>query len=281
MALLNFWREPETTNVHILSDKITPPSDLAALVSRERLLSTLGESLRCCAATVLSGRSGTGKTVLASEFARVAGRRTAWYKVDAPESALAVFFQYLCASVRGQRPGFGEQTLARLGESVGLEDVPLMVEYFVYELLEQDEPLLIVIDDLHLVYDAEWVVPFFRRLLPLLPREVHMLLIGRSLPPSPLWRMRSKQTLYVIDEPALAFTFQETQRLFATYGLSSEQAFLAWEQTRGRAVLIEGHARVLVALEESKKAEATEVSRPARQLRLVKGYSPKSSLGTA
>ena len=43
----------------------------------------------------------------------------------------------------------------------------MLAEELVFQLAEQkSEPLLIVIEDLHLVYDAEWVVPFFSRLLP-------------------------------------------------------------------------------------------------------------------
>jgi ATP/maltotriose-dependent transcriptional regulator MalT len=65
---------------------------------------------------------------------------------------------------------------------------------------------LVVIEDLHLVSDSDWLVPFFSRLLPLLPSEVHVLITSRSLPPAPLWRMRSKQSLVVIDEARCAFT---------------------------------------------------------------------------
>lgn len=268
--------------MNILQDKITAPQSLAPHVMRERLLSILRESLDCCAATIVNGRTGTGKTALAVDFAGASGRRVAWYKVDAPDSELSVFFQYLCMSVRGQRPGFGEQTLARLGELVSIEDVPLLVEYFVYELLEQDEPLLIVIDDLHLVYDADWVVPFFRRLLPLLPPEVHMMLIGRSLPPAPLWRMRSKQMLYVIDEPELAFTLDEARALFAGHGLAAEQAAGAWERTRGRVGTLENLARLMAEASEASKSSARkERRRSTGRLRLIKGYSPTTSMRTA
>jgi hypothetical protein len=97
---------------------------------------------------------------------------------------------------------------------------------------------LIVIEDLHLVYDADWVVPFFRRLLPLLPADVHVLITCRSLPPTPLWRLRSKQMLGVVDETELAFTVQEAIALFETYGLAEEHARIAWIQTKGRAGMI-------------------------------------------
>lgn len=278
MALRNFWREPETSHMQLLPDKIAAPG-LTPCVSRERLLLTMQESLNCCSATIVNGRSGTGKTLLALDFARSVGRRVAWYKVDSADNDLNVFFRYLCASVRRERPGFGEQTAARLGEVVGIEDVPVLVEYFVYELLQSDEPLLLVIDDLHLVYDAEWVVPFFRRLLPLLPNEVHVVLLGRSLPPAPLWRMRSKQTLWVVDETALAFTLKEAQELFASHGLSSESATQAWQQTRGRAAALDKRARA-EADERAAKPKVADDGR-SRQLRLVKGFISESSLETA
>lgn len=270
--------------MELLPDKITPPAGPSPRLSRERLLLTMQESLNCCSATIVNGRSGTGKTLLALDFARSVGRRAAWYKVDSADNDLSVFFKYLCAAVRRERPGFGEQTAARLGEVVGIEDVPVLVEYFVYELLQSDEPLLVVIDDLHLVYDAEWVVPFFRRLLPLLPAEVHILLIGRSLPPAPLWRMRSKQTLWVVEETALAFTLPEAQELFAGYGLPAEAACQVWQQTRGRASTLDARARAAAAEHgpqlrsvEARKADETS----ARQLRLVKGFLSESSLETA
>jgi LuxR family maltose regulon positive regulatory protein len=267
--------------VQVIPEKITPPVELPR-VSRERLLSTLDESLEGCNSTIIQGRAGTGKTMLATDFARRSGRRAVWYKLDAPDSELSAFLRHLCAAVATARPRFGEKVLERLGEQCGLDDVPLAVEYFVYELLESDSPLLIVLDDLHLVYDAEWMVPFFRRLLPLLPPEVHVMLLGRSLPPTPLWRMRSKQTLCVVDESALAFTLAEARRLYASYGLSPEQAESALIETRGRAALIDARARgegVPLETERSTGARTTR-STGRLTLRLVKG-GRKSSLGTA
>jgi len=132
-----------------------------------------------------------------------------------PTFDLQVFFDYLIASIRQRRSDFGKQTLRPLLRSADAERISLLAEAFVYELLEgKHEPLLIVIEDLHLVCDAPWVVAFFRRLLPLLPADVHMLITSRTLPPAPLWRMRSKQRLYVIDEETLAFNRAEATELF-------------------------------------------------------------------
>jgi LuxR family maltose regulon positive regulatory protein len=234
--------------MQLILDKITPPVELPR-ISRARLLNTLHGSLASCTSTIINGRAGTGKTKLATDFAHHSGRRVAWYKVDASDGDLRVFFQYLIESVRRERPRFGYEMLQRLlSETNAPEDVPLLAESFVYELIESgSDPLLMVVDDLHLVYDAEWVVPFFRRLLPLLPPEAHMLIMGRGLPPAPLWRMRSKQTLCVIEESDLAFTENEAKKLFTSYGLSEGQALSALAQTRGRAASIDRAASLLSA----------------------------------
>jgi LuxR family maltose regulon positive regulatory protein len=229
--------------MQVIHDKITVPRQNPR-VSRPRLLRILAEGAESGTSTIITGRAGTGKTLLAKDFARGRAPRTAWYSVEAPDAELRIFFRYLVESVRRQRPGFGREVLASFAGSPGFEDIPTLAEAFLYELQEcGGEPLLMVIDDLHLIYDAEWVVPFFRRLLPLLPPETHMLIIGRSLPPTPVWRMRSKQTLCLVEEGALSFTPREAADLFASYGLAGRDARAALEQTGGRAAALDRLAR--------------------------------------
>lgn len=272
------WRSPEVTlkrspelgqdrgngTMQLILDKIKLPAESPRL-ERARLLNLLQASLNSCTATVIHGRAGTGKTMLATDFAKHCGRRVAWYKVDASDGDPQIFFRYLIESVRRHRAGFGEETLAPLLERAALEDMPLLAEAFVFELLERDgDPLLMVVDDLHLVYDAEWVVPFFRRLLPLLPADAHMLITGRSMPPAPLWRLRSKQMLCVIEEPTLAFTQKEAIMLFESYGLTEAHAEVALKHSRGRAAILDRFAAVLSS---SGKAVAESFVSTERRLR--------------
>ncbi len=238
------------SSMELIAEKIAVPSQVPRL-SRSRLLGLLERSLATCTSTIISGRAGTGKTALALDLARNCGRQVTWYKVDAPEADLKNFFQYLIASIRRQRPHFGKDALMPLLEVAGPDQIPKLAEALIYELAEGDNaPLLVVIEDLHLVCDSEWLVPFFRRLLPLLPSEVHMVITSRTLPPAPLWRMRSKQTLAVIEEDALAFTRQEAIELFEGYGLSSEHATIALDHTHGRAAAL---ARFAASLNESER----------------------------
>jgi len=230
----------------LIFDKLAMPSPVRGL-SRPRLISVLQSSLQTCTSTILSGRAGAGKTTLAADFARLCGSAVAWYKVDAPDGDMAVFFEYLTACIRQKRPSFGSQRLLHLFSTYADEQPALLAESFVYELLESgSEPLLIVIEDLHLVCDSAWVVPFFRRLLPLLPAEIHVLITSRTMPLA-LWRMRSKQTVAVLDDEALTFTRQEAIELFEADGLSAEEACIAFDHSHGRAAALASLASALKA----------------------------------
>jgi LuxR family transcriptional regulator, maltose regulon positive regulatory protein len=237
----------------IITSKIMIPPETPG-VCRQGLLETLRVNLKSCNATIINGRAGTGKTMLAVDFIRRYEGCAAWYKVDAPDMSFPVFLEYLVASVARVCPGFGRQTLDRharafmSGQTGAMSefDIAALAEAYASDLERQAEPLVLVIDDLHLIYDADWMVPFFHRLLLLLPAGTHMLILERGLPPAPMWRLRSKQRLFVITEQMLAFTPTEAEELFFGYGLRVEEARLALKQTGGRAAAL--HAAAVRAL---------------------------------
>jgi LuxR family maltose regulon positive regulatory protein len=247
------------SKLELILEKIAVPAPPVS-VCRTRLLALLRQSLTSCTSTIISGRAGTGKTTLSLHFAELCGRFIAWYKVDAPDSELRIFFQYLLASISAQRAGFGSGALLTLLNNPQLDatedtEMGLLAEAFVHELERNPgPPLLVVIEDLHLVCDADWLVPFFRRLLPLLPSDVHMLITSRTMPPAPLWRMRSKQTLSVIDEDTLSFTRNEAVDLFQSYNLTREQAIVAFEHSHGRAAAL---AALAATIHYAETADAT------------------------
>jgi ATP/maltotriose-dependent transcriptional regulator MalT len=63
---------------------------------------------------------------------------------------------------------------------------------------------------------------------------VDLLLLCRSKPPNPLWRLRSKQQLDVIDEKTLAFDRNETILLLKQVGHSQAEAARIHAETFGR-----------------------------------------------
>lgn len=265
MFLLDTSTEMVAPRAELVVEKISRPTQKPR-ISRPRLLQTLDKGLTSCTSTIIIGRAGTGKTALAVDLAAKCGRQTAWYKVDAPDAEMGIFFQYLIGSLQGALPAFGSPALRQIVSDGETVHVPLIAEAFVYELAENEsEPLLIVIEDLHLVCDAQWVIPFFQRVLPLLPSHVHVVITSRTMPPAPLWRMRSKQTLLVIDEEALAFTRAEATELFESLGLSHEQASIAVDHTHGRAAALASFAGSLMTSEKrsvSLTADTQQLLRP-------------------
>ncbi|MEP6742987.1 MAG: hypothetical protein ABJB61_10855 [bacterium] len=261
MFLIDSSHDLTSGRLELITDKIAQPKQRAR-ISRSRLLNMLERSLAAGTSTIISGRAGTGKSMLAVDFAERCGRNVAWYKVDAPDSDPRIFFEYLIGSVREQRPGFGARLLWPVIEAADFDRIDALAESFIYELGDSDKhnPLLIVIEDLHLVCDSEWLVPFFTRLLPLLPSDVHLLITCRSMPPAPLWRLRSKQSLVVIEEEALAFTRPEAIALFESYGLSSEQASIALDHSHGRASALDEFAAFLCKSNVETNNQSRELS---------------------
>src|SRR6185295_20051132 len=70
----------ECDAVHILNEKLEIPH-YAGLVERPRLIHKLERSLSQFAATLVSGRAGTGKTSVAAAYARTR-KSAAWFTVE-------------------------------------------------------------------------------------------------------------------------------------------------------------------------------------------------------
>src|SRR6185503_8996883 len=95
---------------HLIHEKIVVPEP-SSRVSRFRLLRMLQENQASYNATIIYGRAGTGKTSLAADFARHAGRAVAWYKVDAADCDLRLFCEYLARTVGRHRESINADRL--------------------------------------------------------------------------------------------------------------------------------------------------------------------------
>src|SRR5438132_8434296 len=131
---------------HFIHEKIAIPT-ACPRTSRWRLLTLLADHVASANATIVNGRAGTGKTALAADFARHAGRAVAWYKVDAADNDLRVFCEYLAAAIALQRPKLSADRLLKIADSVDNDCAELLAEALVFQLPEQkSEPLLVVIE---------------------------------------------------------------------------------------------------------------------------------------
>jgi ATP/maltotriose-dependent transcriptional regulator MalT len=210
---------------HILEEKLSIPQ-FEGILQRPRLGEMIEKSLSQFGATLISGRSGTGKTALAADFANNR-RRVAWYSVESPDVDWRIFSRYFSASLG--------RTLANKDDMSTESISQFLADIFAkIDAEPKREPLLIVLDDLHHIFDAPWFGEFFNLLLYSLRENTQLLLLCRSRPPNPLWRLRSKQMLNVIDEKLLAFNYEETARFFQGMDLPENAAVKAHALSFGR-----------------------------------------------
>lgn len=232
------------SRVKIIRDKIRVPpteaAEAARAVYRPRLFAHLEKSLAHFSATLLTGRTGTGKTWLAADFARRLLKNgafdyVAWYKADATDGERTVFLSYLEASLKPCAVDFKQSASAKNSAQTGGGDQSTTDALaWQFARIDQDKSLLIVLDDLHTVFDAEWFAEFFNALLSLPAANVRLLLLARTAPPFPLLRLRSKHALDVLDEKLLAFTPDETIEFFRRYKLPESDARAAHKIAYGK-----------------------------------------------
>jgi LuxR family transcriptional regulator, maltose regulon positive regulatory protein len=221
---------------HLLRSKLEVPT-LPAGTQRPRIHSLLARSIDQFPATLISGRSGTGKTSIAAAFAEHHGN-IAWYTVESSDREWPVFSRYF-HDMLFRDPD--SELKAEEGRNEPQEPSEFEIARFVLNSFkrslkgDQPQPRLLILDDIHHIFDTEWFDSFFELLLYSLPEDHRLLMLCRSKPPGPLWRLRSKQMLNVIDEKVIEFTGKETEQLFAQYGLSAAIARAAHRSCYGRA----------------------------------------------
>jgi LuxR family transcriptional regulator, maltose regulon positive regulatory protein len=225
----------ERDGVHILTEKLEIPC-CVGLIERPRLIEKLELSLSRFAATLVSGRAGTGKTSIAAAYARTR-KRVAWFTVESSDIDWNVFASYLAASVHRvaeSKKAVGDSLHAVTNSSPAAMAIFLFVIASVLETDEKNDRPLLVLDGIDHLFDADWFGGFFNILQPSLSETADVLLLCRSRPPNPLWRLRSKQQLDVIDEKTLAFDRDETILLLRQVGRSQAEAVRIHAETFGR-----------------------------------------------
>jgi LuxR family maltose regulon positive regulatory protein len=156
--------------------------------------------------------AGSGKTTLLAQWRAVAGGgRVAWVSLEESDNDPTRFWSYLVAALRTVEPEVGTVALEALGSpSAELERV--VVPSLVNDLATVGAPLVLILDDYHLITEAicHQTLGWF---LDHLPAEVHVVLSTRLDPPLPLARMRARGELAELRVAELQFTDEETAAL--------------------------------------------------------------------
>ncbi|HEX8190982.1 MAG TPA: AAA family ATPase, partial [Pyrinomonadaceae bacterium] len=221
-----------------LRTKLLPPRAASVLLSRPRLTERLQANLSH-PVTLVTAPAGSGKTTLVADFVRAHARQFVWYQLDQGDADPLVFLEYLTHGVAQAVPGFGEVTLSYLrqsGDEVARSPARA-VDVLLNEVLQEvSRQLVVVLDDYHHLGRETAVHAVLDRLISYLPDVLHVIVVSRDVPPLALSRLRSQDSLAIIDRQELLFTDEETRELFRQVfdlELTPEQLTEYRERTQG------------------------------------------------
>ncbi|WP_419194252.1 LuxR C-terminal-related transcriptional regulator [Novipirellula herctigrandis] len=182
---------------------------MQGLVTRPRLLELLQRNARR-PLTVVSARAGYGKTTLVSQWLQDAEVEPAWLQLSEADSELRDFLSGFVAAVQVRFSDACSDTSVLL-DAAQLPPPSLLAETLCNDLdAVAAEPLVVVLDDYHLISNPE-IHELLDKLLLYPPRPLHLVLVTRNDPPISLSALRAKGWLTEIRQGDLRFTKAEVK----------------------------------------------------------------------
>ncbi len=223
----------------LAATKLRAPALPDRLVLRSRLDGILDDGVHGPARLVLvSASAGSGKSTLVASWASRRTEAVAWLQAEEADSDPARFWAGLVRAIGvALAPTTGELMPIIVG-SRGDDDI--VVPALVNALVGRTDPLIVVVDDYHLV-DESTIHRGMERLVDLLPEHVTVVLATRIDPPFRLGRLRVRRQLAEVRGADLRFDSEEAAGLLGVTGQTLDPALL--DQLCGRT---EGWAAGLV-----------------------------------
>jgi len=182
----------------LLVGKLAPPEQRITVASREALLKRLDESLSRSLSVIVSP-PGFGKTTLLTSwlFAGGAQPRAAWLSLDEEDNDPVRFFYYVVAALQAFEPGIGRAPISLFGflQRPAARDLMTLL---LNEIDETTEPVLLVLDDYHLIGNPE-IDSALAFLVDRAPERLRLFVATREEPRLPLARWRSLQRITEIN----------------------------------------------------------------------------------
>jgi LuxR family maltose regulon positive regulatory protein len=236
--------------------KFALPNRPAFDVLRPRLLEQLNEGLGGGRRLLLiTAPPGSGKTTLVSDWARAGGHRCCWLTLDDGDNDPSQFWSNLAGAMALHFPGLQETVQAVLrGDPLHQLSADTLPRVLINALAEEEEPLVLVLDDYHLIQNVR-IHGMVGRLLESAPPCFFLAVTSRAEPPLELARLRARGALTEIRMDALSFSDSETaQWLNASMrlALSADEIAQLNRRTEGWAAGLQLFA---LALQEIRRRE--------------------------
>jgi len=191
---------------YLLRTKLYIPPIRPDQIARPRLVDQINDGLDK-SLILVSAPAGYGKTTLVSSWLSERKVSSAWLSLDAGDNDPVRFLQYLLTALLPAAPGIGDDLLGSL-QGIRPAQFENLVTLLVNELASNNDPFVLVLDDLHVIHSEE-VLRIVTFLLEHLPHQMHLAILTRTDPPLPLSRLRARNRLLDIRADELRFTHVE------------------------------------------------------------------------
>ena len=214
----------------LLRTKLFVPPLRPLLVPRLRLVERLNQGASS-KLILVAAPAGFGKTTLVTYWLQQQTKPVAWLSLDEHDNELMRFFLYVLTAVQTVYPDCAVGLMASLQAADSLEPMVVM-STFVNELSRQTSPLLLVLDDYHVIHN-ELIHDALSFLIDYMPPYIHVVLTSREDPPLTLPRWRVRGQLEEVRDTDLRFTAEEAASFLAdTMGLSLPDTAVSALETR-------------------------------------------------
>ena len=210
----------------LLRSKLRPPLASADHLARPQIEAVLAAHPQA-RLLLFSAPAGFGKTsalVALAQSRLEAGCAVAWLSIDPDDSEPSRFILHLIEALGRFLPGLGKEAQAYLQNTLRVP-VAAVMESLLVDLAALEQPLLLVLDDLHLVQDAELLVAL-NRLVKFAPNGFVLAVGSRSQPALNLATLRAKGMLVEITEQDLRLSEAEVRGYLTRRGLQLDAATL-------------------------------------------------------
>jgi LuxR family transcriptional regulator, maltose regulon positive regulatory protein len=206
---------PAAPPFSIVESKLTPVPTRPGLVSRVRLLDWL-EASAATPVIAVSAPAGYGKTVLAVEWAKRDPRPFVWLSIDQHDNDPTVLLTYLAVGLDRVEPIDPSVlgVLASRGASVSQTVLPRLGAALSSKAL----PVVVVLDDVHLLQDQEGL-DAVAVLVDHLPPGSQLVVTSRGELALPMGRWRAEGRLAELGPGELAMSPAEAGSLLAAAGV--------------------------------------------------------------
>ncbi len=194
----------------LIPSKLSRPVRQQNTVVRDRLLKRLSR-VSAYRLTLVACPAGYGKTTLVSHWA--AGHNDlGWYSLDESDNHPERFASYLVAAIQQACGGHCVKSEA-LSQKHQYASLSALFSQLFVELSDWHRPLILVIDDYHLISNDS-IHEAMRFFLRHQPENVSVVILSRTVPPLGIANLRVREQLLELTTCQLAFTHQETQQFF-------------------------------------------------------------------